>query len=187
VSLPELQLPKLQILLQRMQMTKLPLSPPRHQELLASADQVEQVTAEQALHPLIKPQLHELGPRELNKASRYLMKTLNTLQLLKLGTCQLNKPSFPLNHHKSVTQYVRTMKPSPLYKSATTTSPSTKSAQLPTSRTATSPSRSWHATRLGGGTDYDAPSSSSATSKHMKQMTSPNTTKHFKKTSQYTQ
>jgi hypothetical protein len=81
------------------------------------------------LHPLNKPQLHELGPRQLNKPSLHPMKTLNTLQLCKLGTCQLNKLSFPLNHHKSVTQYVRTMKPSPLYKSPpTTSSPSTKSA-----------------------------------------------------------
>ena len=39
--------------------------------------------------------------------------------------------------------------------------------------------------RSGGGTDYDAPSSSNATSKHKKQMTSHNTTKHCKKTSPY--
>ena len=31
------------------------------------------------------------------------------LQLCKLGTCQLNKLSFPFNHHKSVTQYVQTL------------------------------------------------------------------------------
>ena len=69
------------------------------------------------LHPLIKPQLRELGPRQLNKPSLHPMKTLNTLQLCKLGTCQLNKLSLPLNHHKSVSQYVRTMKHSLLHKS----------------------------------------------------------------------
>jgi hypothetical protein len=114
------------------------------------------------LHPLIKPQLHEVGPRQLNKPS-HPMKTPNTLQQRKLGTCQLNKLSFPFNQQKSVTQYVRTMKPSPLYKSPPTTSPSNKSAHSPTSRTAASHSRSQHATRSGGGTEYDAPSSSNAT------------------------
>ena len=99
------------------------------------------------LHPLIKPQLHELGPCQLNKPSLHPMKTLNMLQLRKLGTCQLNKINFLLNHHKSVTQYVRTMKPSPLYKSPPTTSSSNKSAHSPTSRTAASHSRSQHATR----------------------------------------
>ena len=66
------------------------------------------------LHPFIKPQLHEQGPRQLNKLSLHLKKTLNKLQLCKLGTCQMNKLSFPLNHHKTVTQYVRTMKTSML-------------------------------------------------------------------------
>ena len=42
------------------------------------------------------------------------MSTLNMLQLCKLGTC----------HHKSVTQYVQTMKHSLLYKSPPST-PST--------------------------------------------------------------
>ena len=122
------------------------------------------------LHPLIKPQLHKLGPRQLNKPSLHPMKTLNILQLRKLGTCQLNKLNFPLNHHKSVTQYVQTMKPSTLYKSPPTTSPSTKPALSPTSRTAASPSRSRHATRCGGGMDYDVTDSSSATSIHATSM-----------------
>ena len=139
-------------------------------------------------------QLRKLGTCQLNKpfppfnhhksVTQYVQ-TLNMLQLCKLGTCQLNKLSFPHNHHKSVTQYVRTMKPSPLYKSAPTTSPSTKTSHSPPSRTASSPSRSQHAMRSGGGTDYDAPSSSNATSKHKKQKTSHNTTKHCKKTSPY--
>ena len=48
------------------------------------------------LHPLIKPQLRKLGPRQLNKPSLHPTMTLNTLQRRKLGTCQLNKLSFPL-------------------------------------------------------------------------------------------
>ena len=55
------------------------------------------------MYPPTTPQLHELGPRQLNKPSLHPMKTLNMLQLRKLGTCQLNKLNFPLNHHKSVT------------------------------------------------------------------------------------
>jgi hypothetical protein len=120
------------------------------------------------LHPLIKPQLQELGPHQLNKSSLHPRKTLNMMQLCKLGTCQLNKLSFLLNHHKSVTQYVQTVKPSPLYKSPPSTTPSTKTAHLPPSRTASPPLRSQHTMCSSDGTYYDAHSSSNATSKHMK-------------------
>ena len=119
------------------------------------------------------------------------------LQLCKLGTCQLNKPSLPFNHHKSVTQYVQTLNMLQLCKLGTCQlnklsfpfnhhkfvtqyvqtmkhsllHKSPPSTNPPTKTGQMPPSRtasSQHTMRLSDGTDYGAYYSSNATSKHKK-------------------